>query len=355
MPHKLSRTFRNARFFNAPHRGRPMRWAVLETPAEGTDETIRVMVGETLHKRSRLADEVLLAVWIPQFVLLLLVAWVTHRVIRHHTLKVHALSMQLRDLSERGALQPMADPDMPDELQPLIEALNTLIGKLDQAALAQRSFIANAAHQLRTPLTALILSAEQALHCEDLPAMRAAVLGLRGAAQRSARLANQLLLLSRAEPEAQAHANRERVDLHMLAFDAAGEWIGRALAANIDLGFDEQSTSAWAFVDVALVGEAVNNLIDNALKYCPAGARVTVGVRAAPMPCIVVEDDGPGIAPEERSRVVQRFYRSDNTSSAGTGLGLAIVSEIAQVHGGRLRIDASVRGGTRCSIELPGA
>ena len=341
--------FRNARFFDAVHKGRPMRWAALDTHVSTLEETVTVMVGETTHKRTRLADEVLLSVWLPQFALLLLVAWVTHRVIGFHTLEVHALGMQLRDLSDRG-LKPIEGHGTPDELRPVIEALNTLIGKLDQAALAQRSFIANAAHQLRTPLTALILNAEQAMRCSDVASMRESVERLQAAAQRSARLANQLLLLSRAEPEAQAHSNRLLVDLHELAFEAAGDWIGRALASDMDLGFDEASEPTWVRVDSALVREALNNLIDNALKYCPRASHVTVSVRKTPEPHIAVEDDGPGIAPEDRPRVVERFYRGDKATGAGTGLGLSIVSEIANAHGGRLVISSSPQGGTRCEI-----
>jgi two-component system sensor histidine kinase TctE len=230
-----------------------------------------------------------------------------------------------------------------------------MIGKLDAAALAHRTFVANAAHQLRTPLTALNLQAEQALHCGSVDEMRHAVTGLRAAARRATRLANQLLLLSRAEPEAQSGANRARTDLYELAFETARDWVPAAVGAGIDLGFDESSAHAIAEVDGALVAEALNNLLDNALKYCPRGAKVTVAVRLLPGPAIVVEDTGPGIAEAERSRVVQRFHRGDHANEEGTGLGLAIVHEVALAHAGRFVIGEAAGGGARFEMHFPAA
>ncbi len=269
--------------------------------------------------------------------------------------KIHALSVSLRDMSYRK-LSAVPGENTPAEMQPLIEALNALIGKLDAAALAHRTFIANAAHQLRTPLTALNLQAEQALHCGSLAEMTAAVERLQDAVHRATRLANQLLLLSRAEPEAQSGANRRPTDLYDLAFETARAWVPAAMVAQIDLGFDEASPHPIVEVDAALVAEAINNLLDNALKYCPPRTRVTVSVRLLPEPAVVVEDTGRGIAPEERSRVVQRFYRGDNaTPGGGTGLGLAIANEIALAHSGEFAITDATGGGARFEIRLPAA
>ena len=352
-PQALSgKRFRNAWLFDSALRGQDMRWAAVQLDLEPLGEQVTVLVGETTRKRSKLAQEILLAVWVPQLILLLLAAWVMHRVIYFQTHKLHDLSAALRDLSHRD-LRPVPADEMPNELHPLIEALNSVIAKLDHAALAQRSFIANAAHQLRTPLTALKLQAEQAAHCDSLPAMRESVGLLQPAAQRAVRLANQLLLLSRAEPDAQTASNRARVDLRELAFETASAWVPTAISKHLDLGFDETSDSVHAVVDAALVGEAINNLLDNALKYCAAGARITVSVRRFPEPRVVVEDSGPGIDPAERERVVQRFHRGDNLNADGSGLGLAIVREIATAHAGRLVISQSPLGGARCEIFLP--
>jgi two-component system sensor histidine kinase TctE len=320
---------------------------------ESLDEQVTVVVGETTRKRDRLADEILLAVWVPELVLLLLVGWAAYRIIDVQTQKIHMLSTTLRDVSYRK-LRPVSGDNMPSEMQPLIEALNTMIARLDSAALAQRTFIANAAHQLRTPLTALSLRAEQALHCETLADTRNALKHLQGDVHRFAYFANQLLLLSRAEPEAQSGGNRSKADLYELAFETASAWVPLAVAKQIDLGFDETSVRAVAEIDGALVGDAINNLLDNALKYCPPRSKVTVSVRLLPDPTIVVEDTGPGIPAAERSRVVQRFYRGVNTTH-GAGLGLSIVNEVALSHSGSFRIAEAVGGGARFEIHFPAA
>jgi two-component system, OmpR family, sensor histidine kinase TctE len=252
-------------------------------------------------------------------------------------------------------LRAVSGQNMPEEMQPLIEALNAMITKLDAAALAHRTFIANAAHQLRTPLTTLNLQAERATRSENIDDMRQAVVALQAAVHRATRLTNQLLLLSRAEPEAQSGANRTRTDLYELAFETARDWVPSAVAAEIDLGFDESSAHAVAEIEAALVADAINNLLDNALKYCPPHSRITVSVRRLPDPTIVVEDTGPGIPAAERSRVVQRFYRGDNATEEGTGLGLAIAHEVALAHSGQFVIADTAGGGARFEIHLPSA
>jgi signal transduction histidine kinase len=176
--------FRSARLFNVPAGGQPMRWAALTRDVKSLGEEVTVVVGETIHKREHLADEILLAVWVSQLALLLLVAWVIYGIVSLQTERIRALSTALRDLSYKG-LQPVSGQDMPQELQPLIEALNAMIGKLDHAVLAQRTFVANAAHQLRTPLTALKMQAEQAQRSGSLDAMREAVAGVQATADRA--------------------------------------------------------------------------------------------------------------------------------------------------------------------------
>ncbi|MFO1323673.1 MAG: sensor histidine kinase [Burkholderiales bacterium] len=344
----------NVRYFDADVDGNPMRWVVWSSPLPPVGEEVTIVVGETMNKRDRLAEEILIAVWVPQVVLLLIAGWIAYRTIAVQTDKIHALSTSLRDISYRK-LTALPVDNMPAEMQPLLEALNAMIAKLDAAALAHRTFVANAAHQLRTPLTALNLQVEQAMRCGDVDAMRRAVRGLQSSVNRATRLANQLLLLSRAEPEAQSGANRSRVDLYELAFETARAWVPAAVAASIDLGFDESSAHAVADVDAALVAEAINNLLDNALKYCPPHAKVTVSVRLLPEPAIVVEDTGPGIAASERSRVVQRFHRGDNATDDGTGLGLAIAHEVALAHAGAFVITGAKGGGARFEIHLPAA
>ena len=129
----------------------------------------------------------------------------------------------------------------------------------------------------------------------------------------------------------------------------------RPISAGIDLGFDETSDHAIADVDPALIAEAINNLLDNALKYCPRGARVTVAVRQSPEPTLIVEDSGPGIPETARGRVIKRFHRGDHAGNAGSGLGLAIAHEIALAHAGRFVITDAEGGGARFELRLPAA
>jgi two-component system, OmpR family, sensor histidine kinase TctE len=347
-------TFRNAVLFEATVRGQDMRWAAIELDLQPAGERVTVLVGETTKKRRALADEVLISVWLPQVILFLVVIGVMLRIVSSHAVGIRSLSVRLLEFTHQ-TLDPLPATNVPQELLPLLSALNELLAKLKLASAAQRSFIANAAHQLRTPLTALRLQAEHAVNCDNIEEMRASVLKLQLAADRATRLANQLLLLSRAEPHPNTELARREVDLYQLAFGTASAWVPEAIDRHIDLGFDENSKHVILSVDETLVGEAINNLLDNALKYCPAGSKVTVSVTSAPEPAIVVEDNGPGISSDERTRVVNRFYRGDNKSNTrieGSGLGLAIVQEVASAHGGRLVITEADGGGTRCEIHF---
>ncbi len=347
--------FRNAILFDANVRGQAMRWAALELSLTSGGERVTVLVGETTKKRRLLADEILITVWLPQIVLFLLVTGITLRIVANHAGSIRALSIRLLGITHQ-TLDSLPQKDVPQELLPLLSALNELLEKLKRAATTQRNFIANAAHQLRTPLTALKLQIEEAMNSNNFQSMQQSVAQLQRTAERATRLANQLLLLSRAEPDAQVELVRREVDLYQLAFDTAGVLVPAAINQRIDLGFDDTSEHVKVVVDETMVREAINNLLDNALKYCPAQSRVTVGVRLMPEPCVIVEDDGPGIPPHERDRVLDRFYRGgagSNSRVEGSGLGLAIVREVAATHGGRLLITSAGTRGTRCELHFP--
>jgi two-component system sensor histidine kinase TctE len=206
---------------------------------------------------------------------------------------------------------------------------------------------------LRTPLAGLQAHAELAL-AQPLPeAARAEVEQVHSATVRTARLANQLLALARAEPGGHVEP-RSSVELKGLAEGAADEWVHRAMERDLDLGFELQPASVQG--DVFLLREALGNLVHNAIEYVQRGGRITVhtGIRER-QPFIVVEDDGPGIPPAERARVLERFYRMPGTAGTGSGLGLAIVREIAAAHGASLEIGEGAPGGTAgkgCRVEI---
>jgi len=220
------------------------------------------------------------------------------------------------------------------------------------AAQNQQRFLANAAHQLRTPLAGLQTHTEIALSKPLPDAARAQIEQVHRATIRTARLANQLLALARAEPG--AHAASAPVKLNGLIEGEADGWLRQALAREVDLGFEVEPASVQG--DAFLLREAVSNLVHNAIEYSPPGARVTVraGRRNGGGAFVEVEDDGPGIPAPERERVLERFYRVPGTPGTGSGLGLAIVRDIATGHGASIELGEGAGGrGLRVALTFP--
>jgi len=265
----------------------------------------------------------------------------------------------LRDQIARRSARDLAALDesqVPGEVRPLTQALNRLFATVAEAANAQHRFLANAAHQLRTPLAGL--QAQLELLSNDLreqgasdPALRERVARLHAGMQRLGHTANQLLALARAEPAANPGGDFRTLDLADLAKDGVAAHFDRALAAHIDLGLEAEpaptQASDW------LLRELLANLIDNALTYTPAGGSVTVRcatVSELRQVFLEVEDDGPGIPESERVRVFERFYRVAGERE-GNGLGLAIVEEIARAHGAAVTLTSAAGGrGTRVRV-----
>jgi two-component system sensor histidine kinase TctE len=219
----------------------------------------------------------------------------------------------------------------PSEIAPLVNALDRLFERLRHATQAQQAFIADAAHQLRTPLTSLKTEIELALLEPHTPDVDATLRRLHAQATRGARLAGQLLAMARSDPGAQS-AEPERLELKDVAGAAADEWVPHAVAAGIDLGFALAPASVRG--RRFLLREMLGNLVHNAIEYAGRGSEVTVrSYTDKGMPVLEVEDNGPGIAPDERDRVFERFYRASPGGGSGSGLGLAIVLEIARGHG----------------------
>ncbi|PLC43384.1 sensor histidine kinase [Ralstonia pickettii] len=331
---------------------------------------IVVEVAELLDHRDTAAKEVLLSVSIPLIVLLAIGGLILSLVLKEELQPLQTLADTLNKQSARSVTPLPAESAerVPAELQPLINAMNALLARLRDALEAQRTFIADAAHQLRTPLTALKLHADRAVDAKTLDDARPALLELQSGANRAVRLSNQLLTLARAEPGMTLDqlGPPMRVDLVSLAFDTGAEWVPRALARGLDLGFEAWpqeaaspgSLQAPVLANVVLLREAVNNLLDNAIKYVPAGGRVTLraGMEADAASrwwgVVSVEDNGPGIPLERRGEVFQRFFRGDADhrpgQPQGSGLGLAIVHDIVRLHGGTVAIDdATARDGSR--------
>ena len=268
-----------------------------------------------------------------------------------------ALRAQIDSRSARD-LAALDEGQVPAEVRPLTGALNRLFATVRATAQGQLQFLANAAHQLRTPMAGLQTQIELMLHEPSAAPLREQLRGMLASTRRLAHTSNQLLALARAEPTAAVVADFRDLDLRELAEESVAAQFDLALRRHIDLGLEAESAqvtgSAW------LLRELLANLVDNALSYTPADGRVTVrsGLTptAPPMPFLEVEDDGPGIAPDQRTRVIGRFYRAPGTSGEGCGLGLAIVDEIARRHHAQLDIVSGAHDrGTCVRVTFPAA
>ena len=368
-------TLHDARLFYAWFSGRQVRAVRLPVslPSPAADELgttpteaqiprgpIVVEVAELLDRRETAANEILLSVSVPLILLLLVGSLILSHVLKEELVPLQILTDKLNRQTARS-LAALDETQVPAEVEPLIRAQNALLSRLRDAIDAQRKFIADAAHQLRTPLTAVKLHADRAVEADSLDVARHAIREVQTAADRAVRLSNQLLSLARAEPglSLERLGPVEHFDLAELAFEIGAEWVPQALARRVDLGFEilpgpTFTGSAPAVVrgNRLLMREALSNLIDNAVKYVPAGGRITVRAGGEAMghrgmAVVMVEDNGPGIPAARREEVFKRFFRGDHTpgtpavqaAPSGAGLGLAIVHEIVTLHQGTIRIE----------------
>jgi two-component system OmpR family sensor kinase len=252
-----------------------------------------------------------------------------------------------------GVLEPLDEAGLPDEVRPLAHALNGLLARLDRALGAQRAFIADAAHELRTPLTAVNLQAQLAERAVDDESRRAALAELRAGLTRATHLVEQMLTLAREEPGV-AERGFAPVNLTELARSVVAEHAAIAVARQVDLGMAGPAAETTEATPVVIKGDATalralaSNLVDNAIRYTPAGGRVDVTVDQEPRDAVfAVRDSGPGIPASERARVFDRFYRAPAPYAAdvpGSGLGLAIVKRIADRHEATLSLGPGFSG-----------
>ena len=263
---------------------------------------------------------------------------------------------RLRDeIADRSPLdlRPIVESSVPREIAPVVVTLNRLFTMLRTAVQSQQQFIANTAHQLRTPITGMQAQLDLVIAEPAAQPIRARLLTLQEGIRQLAHSANQLLSLARADPAANITAKNLSVDLNAIVGEVVAKLFDRALQANIDLGVEATPVSIHA--DPSLLDDLLSNLVDNALKYTPAGGSVTAsaGLHNG-KPFLAVEDTGPGIPENERQRVRQRFYRMPNSPGHGSGLGLAIVDEIAHLYGASVIIEAGAKeAGTRVVVLFP--
>ena len=333
------------RFWDATHLGSPVRAVVFDASADGIP--VRVVVTETTRKRDRASRDAALSAIIPAA--LLLIAAVAGIVIGvgRGLGPLDDLRDQLQSRSHLD-LHPLDERRIVEELRPLVQALNGMLARLDESQHTQARFIANAAHQLRTPIAGVItqLDLAQGGAGNDKHLAHA-----REGAARLARLAHQILSLAAADPRSNPSLPQERIDRAEIVKHRADEWVRMLTARRAEVEFDLASAPARG--DALLVGELAANLVDNAARY--GGKNVTVATRReADRSVLEVSDDGSGIPHGARMHIFERFHRLHNESTEGSGLGLAIVSEIAQRHGAKVDVrDAAGGKGTSVTVSFP--
>ena len=308
--------------------------------AERSDEphAALVQVAETLDKRARLANEIIKGVILPQFIILPIVLALVWFALARGLSPLAQLQERIR-ARRPDDLSPIDSHQVPEEISPLVGSLNDMLERLSQTIEMQKRFIADAAHQMKTPLAGMRMQSELALRQLDPDEIHRSLEQLSKSSESATRLVNQLLALARAENQPHAGAAFEELDLDASARAVVQDWVQASFAARIDLGYEEPWHPVLIRANAMMLRELLGNLIDNALRYTPAGGSVTVRVRDDTGQAILeVEDTGPGIPPAERSHVFERFYRILGSSASGSGLGLAIVREIAQQHGAEVDI-----------------
>ena len=297
-----------------------------------------VQVAETLNKRAQLANEIIKGVILPQFIILPIVLALVWLALARGLSPLAQLQERIR-ARRPDDLSPIDSRQVPEEISPLVGSLNDMLGRLSQTIEMQKRFIADAAHQMKTPLAGMRMQSELALRQVDPDEIHRSLEQLAKSSESATRLVNQLLALARAENPSQAGVAFEQADLAVLARATVQDWVSASFAHQIDLGFEQPDDPVDITGNPLMLRELLSNLIDNALRYTPPGGSVTVRVRReAGQAILEVEDTGPGIAQAERVHVFERFYRILGSGVPGSGLGLAIVREIALQHGAEIDV-----------------
>ena len=337
--------------FDAHFRNRRVRVIAIHRKIDGAPFIF--VTAETTRKRDQLGVDLAVALILPLIFFAAATGLTIWYGIRHALLPVEDIRRALHGMEHRAML-PLDTLAAPAEIRPLVSEFNAVLDRLEQAAEAQQRFVANAAHQLRTPLAGIRTQLELLLRSPDATDREARTRHCVGALERLGHLINQMLVLLSAEPGGRHAGLAESVDVPELIRERSPEWIRLAETRGLDLGFELDP--AQVIGDRLLLGELMANLVVNALSYTPAPGEVTVRCRSVEGRSLIeVEDTGPGIPPEARQQVFERFFRLPGASQPGSGLGLAIVREIAHGLQGEVEIlDPPGGHGSLLRVTLPG-
>ncbi|MGK7056044.1 ATP-binding protein [Bradyrhizobium sp. 1050_B9_N1_2] len=337
---------------DATRQGKPVR-VVLKTRSDGS----RFAVAQSTGVRDEIASDMALRTALPIAALIPCLMLVIALVIAGSLRPMVRLA---DELNARRADDMTALPlrDLPSELNPFVSSINGLLQRMHEMIGQQRRFIADAAHELRTPLTALSVQAENLDHVELPPAARERLAALRQGMSRSKHLLEQLLALARHDAESTDCGQWEVVELDLAAKSVIADLLREAISRGVDLGF-ERAESAPVRGEPVMLAAMIRNLLDNALRFTPAGGRIDVAIyRDGTKAVLRIEDNGPGVSPEEIGRIFEPFFRGQRPEGEGVGLGLSIVKRIVDRLGGSIdaaNITEGERSGLRIVIKLPAA
>ena len=328
---------------------------------DGKRQWMLVQVARSMANREDIWRRILIDTLLPLSILIILMTMIVWIGTGAGLAPLLRLRREVEDRSPAD-LTPLRMEAAPQELRSLVGALNGLLASVRQSVDAQKRFIADAAHQLRTPLAGLKSQTEVALGVTADPALAARLALVHQGATRSAHLINRLLMLARAEPEAAMIQEKSVLDLEPFVRHLVAEAVPRALRAGVDLGMSEATGTPdgkalpgelRVQANHLLLGEALNNVLDNAIEYAGRRSEITVRVlRDGDDALMVVADNGPGIPAPDRARVFDRFVRLTD-KGLGCGLGLAIVKEIVERHGGAVVLEDAVPHGLKVVLRLP--
>ena len=338
----------DGRAFDAVYQGAHVRVAAVGAPCAGCEHVV-VLVAETTLKRQR-SNRVVQWLLIPLALMLVVTCSAIFIAVRSTVRPLEAIAERW-NRQAHASLQPIAEDDLPHELSPFATALNDLLARLREILARERMFAAAAAHQLRTPLTALRLGMDRARNSPDLASARAVLDELMQVTEHTGRLVQQLMLLGRLDPEGRADIDRTTIDLREVARDVCGLFAEVALEQHVDLELQLPPAPVPVVAQADLLAEALANLIDNALKAAGRKGQVLVAVIESPA-SLRVCDSGPGIKPSERALIFERYARGSRPRWEGTGLGLAIVHDVAALHDARVMVSDGELGGACFSFEF---
>ena len=332
-----------------------VRIAAFRQVREAPAGAVVVYVAEGTEKRKALAREIMKGIVFPQLLvvpLMILLMWMG---LRRGAAPLERLRERVM-ARKADDLRPLEAPDAPEEISPLINSFNDLLHRVENEGAAQKRFIANAAHQLRTPLAGIKMQTELALRSDDPAERNEALNKIALGTARTAHLINQLLVLARTEGATADSLPFIRLDFRLMVRDVVADAYPRAREKRINIDFDAPEGPVWLAGHPALLQEMVGNLVDNAVRYTSPDGRIVVRVFAGDAPVLEVEDNGGGIPAAERELVFQRFYRVVGNNESGSGIGLAIVREIAIRHGAGVSVVAPENGvGSLFRVAFPPA